>query len=1459
MSGHNVQTHNGAARPVGLPPSYTPHDETPPASPFSSPDRDTLVRTSSSSSSLDQLPPAMDAQGTTPAPSHEHSDMDAHTSSMVLEDDDHHEHDADREREDDEEDVRHTSIFSGRQRRSVRHPHQPPTASTSSRSQTTSTLLTQQLTHSVTASPTAYTYSPTVPPSRSDTGQSSSGPASTTVSQSHTSTSFPNSSTATPQQTSQNSISPFSFFSTHHEPQHPSSSGGGSKILKVELSQSEVVLKNGQMTSMTGTVYVNAYKPTKVKSLMLEFSGRSSVTWVDDNAYSPATRHTTAPHIEHSWTLIGHQHKQPPTVLAPGQHAFTFSLDLPETLPETLTTTHGKVSYRLTATLNKPGLGFNSSSVTIPVNILRRQSVQASRAYQRGGRATSSAEDKIAYKVTMPQIRVPHSTKVPLQVSITAPNTRTNISVLQVSLWERVVYRADGRKRVDMRLVKIQKSEGWARPPHEETEAVTWNKVLLFDMPSMGSDLTQCNPSADNGLMKVGHILKFSILGSEGPKRFRIENEIDLKVLAFEDEYRMDEEDEFEDEEEFAAMEAGEETEVVDGQSTRERRRRRHRGEDRDGLPSYLTSFSTPRVSFDSERDMDPADDDLLRAMLARIHLPTYAESESDSRNPSRDVSRNPSRDVSRNPSRAASRSTSPERGSSASLGGYSSIGMGTVVTASGPGIHQHHQHQHQHQHQQHHQHQHSLSHHPFQPASHSPLAGTPPRTASPTLEESASTNTNIDEPQQQQQQRVSPVSDLALPTQPPQQPRLSNTAPLLVDITDFTSVRSRSNLPSRLGNLSSTTATIRSEGLRIGGVDFPYFDLLGLVRSYPDLECLDLLGGIEEDVEEDVYNDDDGYDHQYRPIPPGDVKVLAQVLRESCPRLKPFTIEDPLQIPEILYLVGRFLPTKCIVDCLQVSHFWHDTFLPCIWTDLEVHVIDDDDHSLNLPTIEAIKKHAPYIHELGIWYTPNDDIDPSNSGSIKATTATTATTTDDDSTRRGTIALLYFTFPNLTDLYIRKSFRPQNYENIKNNNTLEPVICAFIRRHQEHLVAYANEDLATEDLMAVLKDCPRLKYVNVGHNLVIKDPALWVEEFEQVWSRQHTVSLVEPIPLGRVTPFAPSVPVEDWPQSQVKTEIQNLTLIHYNKTVYPIQHWILERCPELVQLRLESARTSHRVMRDLAELIRSGRSCQRLSELSLRSMETFSNEDFKALLEAMANIPKLEGTGGKGEGGLLLTELDFYLNKFNQESWTILRDSRPSQLQTLRSLNLGSCELLPRTVIQEILCSIPTLSNFYGTELRETEIKDPWVCMGLKHLSLTFKVPISSLKESQRRICARLAQLTQLEGLNSGFGIFKAVTPGEEGNVVAPWASINTSFAQAQSEEAAHLRLGTETFVPFRFSLGGGLDQLKVLTNIRIIGAIYQEKIEDEEAAWMLENWKKLDGGYQYRLLRQLYPEEEE
>ncbi|KAK5822415.1 hypothetical protein F5H01DRAFT_335686 [Linnemannia elongata] len=563
----------------------------------------------------DDLPPAFSSVGTTPAPSDDHSDMVSHHSEIVVVD------------EESFHNIRHQPSSTTPTRASS--PVPPRTIATA-----------LSVVHRTSPLSNSFTAAESEVMLPSPVGESSSSPRDTRslAAANSTVTSF---FTAPPpavhhtRHDHHTMPSPFSFFAhtphshgDHPAPQHI-------KTLRIELANKEVVLTTGKTALLEGTLYLTLQKTTKIKTLNLEFSGRSSFTWVDDNAYSPATRFVSAPHIEHTWPLIVHQHKQPSTVLQAGQHAFPFSLELPDNLPETMATTHGKVSYRLNANLTKPGISFSTTTGTASVCILRRYVAEGplSRAYQRGGRLVNEIDDKVKYRIALPQIRFPHSMKIPLQVAITSPSNEVAVQVLQVGLWERVVYRADERKRVDMRLVKIQKSGGWPHVNSEglpTTEPVTWNKVLLFEMPQLGPESTsQCNPSGDNGLMKVTHHLRFTILGSDGVKRFRLENELEVKVLAFEDE--------------SPAFSDGLEMEAFD-----------ESGEPLSELPSYLTSFSTPRVSFDAERDAVPTeeDDDVLGALVARIHLPTYAESEEDTH--------------SRDNSRTGSRTASPERSPSA-------------------------------------------------------------------------------------------------------------------------------------------------------------------------------------------------------------------------------------------------------------------------------------------------------------------------------------------------------------------------------------------------------------------------------------------------------------------------------------------------------------------------------------------------------------------------------------------------------------------------------------------------------------------------------------------------------------------------------------------------------------------------------------------------------------------------
>lgn len=203
-----------------------------PGSPPSSPER-SHSRSASTVSSFDRIPPVMIAQGNTPAPSDDHSDMVAHSADIVLQDDDEH-HDYHRSHSNDS------------------RPSTPPVPPT------TVTALAHPSFSSTTTHPSTF--------SQPDTALSSTVPSSSAPS--------PSQSPHHSDHHHSHSLSPFSFFSHSHN-------GDSPKPLRIELTHPEVVLMNGQATVLEGVVYLTLHKNTKVKTLHLEFSGRSSVTWVD--------------------------------------------------------------------------------------------------------------------------------------------------------------------------------------------------------------------------------------------------------------------------------------------------------------------------------------------------------------------------------------------------------------------------------------------------------------------------------------------------------------------------------------------------------------------------------------------------------------------------------------------------------------------------------------------------------------------------------------------------------------------------------------------------------------------------------------------------------------------------------------------------------------------------------------------------------------------------------------------------------------------------------------------------------------------------------------------------------------------------------------------------------------------------------------------------------------------------
>lgn len=272
----------------------------PPESPLPSSPEDVAHSASSSTSSVDQLPPAFSAEGTTPAPCHTHADMVSHHSEIVVVD------------EDSFDDIHHAPppAFS-----EISRPSSPTPP------HTTSTTLTVNP-HPLSLSFTAAGLLASGPNSGTDEDEREADqniravalaeeeaaavvayenrqeatdlePESPTHENIHFTPTFSSSTTSfftAPKPHANHQISrtehhhmssPFSFFANsslahgdHQNPPHV-------KTLRIEMEKNQVVLMTGSTTKLEGTLYMNLKHNTKVKSLQLEFSGRSSVTWVD--------------------------------------------------------------------------------------------------------------------------------------------------------------------------------------------------------------------------------------------------------------------------------------------------------------------------------------------------------------------------------------------------------------------------------------------------------------------------------------------------------------------------------------------------------------------------------------------------------------------------------------------------------------------------------------------------------------------------------------------------------------------------------------------------------------------------------------------------------------------------------------------------------------------------------------------------------------------------------------------------------------------------------------------------------------------------------------------------------------------------------------------------------------------------------------------------------------------------
>ncbi|GJJ72727.1 hypothetical protein EMPS_05085 [Entomortierella parvispora] len=402
----------------------------------------------------------------------------------------------------------------------------------------------------------------------------------------------------------------------------------------------------------------------------------------------------------------------------------------------------------------------------------------------------------------------------------------------------------------------------------------------------------------------------------------------------------------------------------------------------------------------------------------------------------------------------------------------------------------------------------------------------------------------------------------------------------------------------------------------------------------------------------------------------------------------------SPLELPEILVMLGRHLPRDIVVVCLRVCHMWHQALLPWVWSSIKSRDTE------NLPQLSALETHAPLVRELYI--------------------------------RNSHCASLWGTvhFAGLTVLSI--SF-PGSEKTVD-----------LIQQHQSTLLFLSVSCFYSPELLEAILGCQRLEKLHFFKACI--NVSEWIVIYERLLHRLKVLTLsVSP----RSTPNDPES-LDDSENavgrlncSSTVAMLQNLSLVWESASVGKIQdltfrggdiqaHFeMIRKCPDLVRLSwcCPVDTTTRSPMHLLVQELQYGTGLDQLESLGLQ--QAFSNAYFTILID---RLPKLSA-------------LDLSCSSFDRQSWQLLKGSALSK--RLKSLNLMKCPELSGSTLQDIMCSLVGLVTFKAELISETDLENDkrnWVCSGLKELRICF-APVK--KPYEDVIALRLAQLTNLEVLD--------------------------------------------------------------------------------------------------------------
>ncbi|KAI8329325.1 hypothetical protein BC941DRAFT_443242 [Chlamydoabsidia padenii] len=297
--------------------------------------------------------------------------------------------------------------------------------------------------------------------------------------------------------------------------------------LKINVNSDEIYFFGQPEESagklLQGTVCLTLAEAIKVKRLTLDFKGKMKVQWTEGPQHTHKQERCI---IQHDWTLLPAQSNKRPHLIPAGQHSWDFSLSLPGDLPPTLQAEMGKVSYQLTANLERSG-GFllhNTIQRKKPIRMVRSvlpsefELVQSLEIH-------NTWSEKMVYDISLPSKLYAHNATIPVSFTILPIANKLRVHAIMATLKECCTYEANNKRRTDSRIIKVSRQENpfsAAVVNHDGgdggsggPQTAPWTRVLDVQVPAR-SPMVFCDANSD--MIRIRHKLKFviSIVNGDG-------------------------------------------------------------------------------------------------------------------------------------------------------------------------------------------------------------------------------------------------------------------------------------------------------------------------------------------------------------------------------------------------------------------------------------------------------------------------------------------------------------------------------------------------------------------------------------------------------------------------------------------------------------------------------------------------------------------------------------------------------------------------------------------------------------------------------------------------------------------------------------------------------------------------------------------------------------------------------